>query len=119
MSVSLGFSPGVQRFSTVTGVDTMDTVHTSFDLAAEIALGALRPEEREQVLAALHQLGADPSGIQGSPSIRKVGGSPGLHVLRVGERLRVLFSIEPDQSVAVRDIVSQGMVEAFRRQAAG
>ena len=97
----------------------MDTVHSSFELAAEIALVALRAEERDQVLTTLRRLEADPSGIQRSPIVRKVGGSPGLYVLRVGERLRVLFSIEPDQSLMVRDIVSQDQVEAFRRQAVG
>ena len=97
----------------------MDTVRTTFELSAEIALATLRPEERDQVLATLRRLGADSSTIQKSPMVKKIGGSPGLFVLRVGERLRVLFSIEPDRSVLVRDIVSQGQVDAYRRQAAG
>jgi hypothetical protein len=94
----------------------MDTVPTSFDRAAQIALAALRPEARVDVLVALGRLATEPLGAKGATLVGTIGASPGLRVLRAGKRLRVLVSIEPGH-ITVREIVSQAMGEEYRRQA--
>jgi mRNA-degrading endonuclease RelE of RelBE toxin-antitoxin system len=81
---------------------------------ANAALYSLSPSEREQVNAALQRLRA--GEFRSMPEVRRLDGNgtpEELYVLRVGDAFRVVFRIEPDDVISVRDIINRQLMQNY------
>jgi len=81
----------------------------------EAAIRSLAPSELQQVQSALNRL--EEGHFNDDPQVYKIKGiegEPDFYVLRVNDRLRMLFTIDVDrQTVVVRDMVSREFVRRY------
>lgn len=85
-----------------------------FHWQAEAAINSLPPDQRQRVLAALQQLQA--GGFRAMPDVRRVadeGGTEELYVLRAGNALRVMFTIEPGNVISVQDVINRQFAQRY------
>ena len=83
---------------------------------AKTAVESLDPSEREEVSRSIERLrsGPNPGGI---PQVYGIRGPKDLFVLRSGrgQRLRILFTVEPGDRIVIHDLVTHDLVQEYRR----
>jgi hypothetical protein len=95
----------------------MDRHRIVIERAAEIALNFLFPAEREQVMHDLEDLGDLPFPPEAS-NVHRVKGSPEMLVLRTLDQLLIVFARGCDGTIVVQDLVNQGIIDRYFRDAA-
>lgn len=84
------------------------------DWQAEAAINSLSPRERQEVDAALGRLRE--GGGRDGPQTYHVHGRDGeadVSVLRVGDALRVLFTVDPGGAISVQDVINRNFVRRY------
>ncbi|HUO11112.1 MAG TPA: hypothetical protein VM008_22620 [Phycisphaerae bacterium] len=90
-----------------------------FTWQAKTAIDSLDPGEREEVARSIDRLrhGPKPPGV---PEVRTLRGPKNISVLRGGrgQRLHILFTVEPGDHIRIQDLVTHDLVQEYRRSVA-
>jgi hypothetical protein len=76
--------------------------------SATIALNFLSPAERDEVMRDINRLAESPFPPE-APSVYRVQGPPEMLVLPTLDRLRVIYTVGPDRTLAIQDIINQDL----------